>query len=373
VGPIAIDGRVISDRFPGIGRYVVELVPALARAAPEIELAVLVAPEPAGRLELGAAGAPEVRRISITAGIRSLATQWQVPRALAAAGIELFHATYWLTAFRPGMPAVLSLYDVIGLQPEGGLGVLRRATLRLGTALALRSARRVITLSEFSRRDVARRTGYPMDRIDVTPLGVSKRFQPPTPGDVAAMQARWHLAGPYILYVGSNKPHKGLDVLVEAWGTLAGSHPHAVLAIAGPWDRRYAAPMDATRRLGLEGRVRFLGPVAEELLPTLYGGAAAFAFPSRYEGFGLPPLEAMACGAPVVAADASSLPEVVGDAALLVPPNDAAALAAALADLLAPDGPAARLRVAGLARASRFSWRRTAETTLASYRSALAG
>jgi alpha-1,3-rhamnosyl/mannosyltransferase len=170
--------------------------------------------------------------------------------------------------------------------------------------------------------------------------------------------------------VGSNKPHKNLPRLVEAWATMPATvdRQAAALVIAGHWDARYPEARRLAEERGLTGRVRFLGPVAEVDLPALYGGAELLAFPSLYEGFGLPVLEAMASGSPVLCSHSSSLLEVAGDAAILVDPLDVSAIAAGLARALGDPALRRELRLAGLARAAMFSWERTAQLTLDVYR-----
>jgi glycosyltransferase involved in cell wall biosynthesis len=176
--------------------------------------------------------------------------------------------------------------------------------------------------------------------------------------------------------VGINKPHKNLGTLITAWGRVATTCPEAIaspeggrteLVIAGRWDPRYGAIRDQATALGPGAPVRFLGPVDDADLPALYGGSALFAFPSRYEGFGLPPLEAMACGVPVIAARATSLPEVVGDAGLLVDPDDVGAWSAAIARVLREPALAVDLARRGRARARRFTWSETARRTMRIY------
>ncbi len=376
---VVIDGRVIRDHFPGIGRYAYHLIEALARQAPADHFTVLHNPgQRDSRYDLSdLAHRPAVRLCPVDAGVFSPAAQWQVRHAIRSARADVFHATYWVTTYWPGAPTALSVYDLIGLRQAQAVPVLRRVALGAALRLALRAADHVLTLSRASQEDLLAATGRQPEDITVTPLGVDARFSPADETALSEVRARYGLPDRYALYVGTNKPHKNLGVLVEAWRHLAGRHApvtsvpeeHSVsLVLAGPWDRRYDEPRRLAGRLPPEARVRFLGPVPEGDLPALYGGAAVFAFPSHYEGFGLPPLEAMACGTPVVAADATSLPEVIGDAGMLVDPDDAAAWAKALARVLAEPELAADMRRRGLAQASRFSWDATARRTLAVYR-----
>jgi len=377
---IAIDGRVIDDHFPGIGRYVYHLVEALAQDNPADTFTLLSQAQAAqgalgatsqGRLQLGSLTArPNLRLRRVDAPVFGLSAQWRLPAALSRSQASLFHATYWLTAYRPGLPSVLSLYDLIGLRQRKAVPPARRLLLWLSLRLALRNARQVLTLSEAARLDLQRYAGVPADRITVTPLAADERFRPATAEEAAHVRARYELPARYVLYVGSNKPHKNLDTLLRAWpkvieSTEAGEAP-AELILAGHRDVRYG-PFASELRPG----IRDLGAVAEVELPALYGAASVFAFPSLHEGFGLPALEAMACGTPVVASDASSLPEVVGEAGRLVAPRDVRAWSHALAQLLAQPDEAERLAALGQARAATFSWSRTARLTRGAYERAL--
>jgi alpha-1,3-rhamnosyl/mannosyltransferase len=369
---VVVDGRVITPHFPGIGRYAYRLTEALSAAAPEDRFTVLLTEgQRDDRFDLAALGrAPNLRRATVRAPVFSLATQWRVPPVVRSLAADVLHATYWLPPLRPGAPLVLSVYDLIGLQVRGAVPAARRLPLALALRLALRSAAAIVTLSEWSRTDIVRRFDLAPERVVVTPLAAEAAFRPPAADAVAELRHRLGLPDRYVLYCGINKPHKNLSTLVAAWGRLAPSLAggDTALVLAGRWDRRYDALRAEIAALGPSAPARVLGPVAEADLPALLGGAAVFAFPSRYEGFGLPPLEAMACGAPVVAAAASSLPEVVGDAGLLVDPDDVAGWRDALGAVLGDPARAEQLRAAGLARAAVFTWRATAERTLLAYR-----
>ena len=179
--------------------------------------------------------------------------------------------------------------------------------------------------------------------------------------------------GGYILYVGMLEPRKNVDRLVEAFGTVADQLSGIDLVIAGRRGWMYEEIFARVEALGLRDRVRFTGYVVSHDLPALYGGARLFAYPSKYEGFGLPVLEAMSCGAPVVTTNVSSMPEVAGDAAILVAPDDVAGLAAALLRVSGDHALRDDLRCRGLARAKTFSWERCARETIAVYEAAFAG
>ncbi|MEJ5198743.1 MAG: glycosyltransferase family 1 protein, partial [Anaerolineae bacterium] len=295
---------------------------------------------------------------------------------------------YYLMPYRPGVTTVLTVYDLIPLLFPEHSTPRARLLFRWTTALALRAAKVVIAISEATRADFLARFRLAAERIVAIPLAADPIFRPQPADAIAAVRARYGLPERYILYLGSNKPHKNLLRLIEAWRLAITSFqlPASSLIIAGAWDARYPEPRARAEALGVGDRVRFLGPVAGADLPALYAGAALFVFPSLYEGFGLPVLEAMACGAPVVCSNVASLREVTSppgplsyeergseeaSAALLVDPLDVGALADAIRRVLADPALADELRARGLAQAARFSWARTAQETLAVYRRAL--
>lgn len=186
------------------------------------------------------------------------------------------------------------------------------------------------------------------------------------------MRGAYQLPERFVLYLGNTMPHKNVERLIEAMALVRRAHPEVALIMGGAPDKHRVSVEQAVARQGLDTAVRFLGKVPEADLPGLLSSATTFAFPSLYEGFGLPVLEAMACGAPVVTSNRSSLPEVVGDAAVMVEPTDVAALAAALVALLDDEHYALRLGALGVAQARQFTWRRCAEAHLQVYREVLA-
>ena len=290
--------------------------------------------------------------------------------------------------YAPGVPTVLTLYDLIPLlMPEQSSG-RGRLLARWANVLALRTTRVALAISEATRRDYLAHFRVPAERIVTAPLAADPAFRPQPDAAIAALRARLALPERYVLYLGSNKPHKNLVGLVEAWKiadqqideSASQQVPDHVsrftlhasrLVIAGAWDERYPEARQRVAELELGDSVTFLGPVAGADLPALYAGAELFVFPSLYEGFGFPVLEAMACGTPVICSNVSSLPEVAGSAALQVDPRDTDALAAAMDRVLGDAALRHEMRRAGLAQAGRFSWTRTAQQTLAAYRRVL--
>jgi alpha-1,3-rhamnosyl/mannosyltransferase len=375
---VCLDGRCITDHFPGIGRYVYLLAGALADESPADHVSVLVTPgQRGGRFNLGDLTArPNLSLVGLDAGVFDPRSQGRGRKAIRLSGADLFHATYWLGPWWPGRPTVLTCYDLIGRRAPGMLPGVKRRLLDAAVWFSLRRASRVLAISQAVAGDLADSGLVTATRVRVTPLAAGPAFRPPSPEAVADMRRRLDLPPRYLLYVGLDKPHKNLVTLIQAWGRLIARRPELTaglpLVLAGPRDPRYARLTEAyVTRFARPDAVRFLGPVDETDLPALYGGAAAFAFPSRHEGFGLPVLEAMACGTAVVAGDATSLPEVAGDAALLVDPLDVTAWSTALERVLGEPQLAADLRARGRARAARFTWQATARATLDAYRELL--
>ncbi len=265
--------------------------------------------------------------------------------------------------------SVVTIHDLGYLAFPAAHTAARRLELRLTTRWSARAAWRVIAISQATCRDLIRHCGVVPEKISVVYHGVTSQFQPVTCGStIRAILTRYGIRAPYFLYVGTIQPRKNLLRLIEAFAQCCRDWlgytqcPQLVIAGKPGWltseiERRVA-------ELDLTTLVRFPGYVADADLPALLSAALAFVFPSLYEGFGMPVLEAMACGTPVLTSTTSSLPEVAGDAALLVDPLNTAALAAALARLLTDAALRDELRRRGLARAAAFRWERCAAETL---------
>ncbi len=268
--------------------------------------------------------------------------------------------------------SVVTVHDLGYLKWPTSHRAFDRWYLDLSNRYHARAATRLLAISQATRDDLIQCYGVPAGRITVTQLAADESFRPAGPADVDAVRRRYSLAGRYLLYVGTLQPRKNLPRLVRAFASIAGDRPDLQLVLVGKQGWMYEALRSEVGRLGVENRVLFTGYAPAEDLPALYTGALAFAFPSLYEGFGMPALEAMSCGAPVVASNVSSLPEVVGDAGILVDPTDETALAAALTRMADSADLRADLRARGLARARLFSWERCARETLEALRQATA-
>lgn len=285
---------------------------------------------------------------------------------------DLFHhIAFWTYPLQRVNVVTLPDLGTMG-EPDAHPGELKEL-IEEGVALAP-WADLILTYSEHTRRDVATRLGVPLDRIRVTPLAAHERFQPVRdPEQLRAVRQKYELADrPYVLAIGRLEARKNLVRLLEAFALLKRGEPQSAHRLVLVGERAWGAEavFETVQRLGLGDVVRHLDFVPFEDLPALISAADVLAHPSVYEGFGLPPLEAMACGTPVVAARATSLPEVVGDAGLLADPQSPSDLAGSLQRVLTNPALRAELRARGLERAGQFTWERTARLTLAAYREA---
>jgi alpha-1,3-rhamnosyl/mannosyltransferase len=366
-----LDARTATDHFPGIGRYVSNLSRALVPLLePSEELLLLVAEGVQSRWPLP--GRKQgVRRIRVTASPFSLQQQWQLPALLKEHRASVYHSPYYLMPYCVPAPTVLTIHDLIPeLFPEY-VSVQARLLFRLTTRLALQAAGHLITVSDTTKGDLLSRYAVPEEQVTTIHSAPDSTLQPASQREVDDLRARLALPERYVLYLGINKPHKNLARLLEAWHIVCqqlSEEAPGTLVIAGAWDSRYEQIRDLSEQDAGVAPVRFLGPVDEADLAALYSGATLFVFPSLYEGFGLPVLEAMACGTAVVCARRSSLPEIAGDAAFFFNPEDVQEMADALWRVLNDARLRGSLQQRARQRAAAFSWEATARKTLNCYR-----
>ena len=377
---VAFNAWFWDQPYTGSGQYLRQLVHALRRVAPEVRL-TLVTP---GRAVEDIPTGVDVHPVPVSAGGnlgKVIFEQRAYPGAVGRLGADIAHVPYWGGPLASPARLVVTVHDVIPLSMpvyQGGVG--GRLYFSLVSASA-RGAGHLITDSEFSRQEIIEYIGYPAEYITAIPLAVGPEFHPRLGAERdPEIRARLNLPEEgYALYLGGYDVRKNLRALLAAYtyvGPSVGEQYPLVLAGKRPPASGSARFPDLqaeiARRPGLEQWVRWIGPVDEADKPGLYRMARVFVFPSRYEGFGLGPLEAMACGTPVVAADATSIPEVVGDSAYLVDPDDSRKLAGAIIATLIQDDLHQALRNAGLARASHFTWERTARETFRVYEQVMA-
>jgi glycosyltransferase involved in cell wall biosynthesis len=356
---IAIDGRKLRDY--GIGTYVRNLLRQLARQDSLSEYVVFCRAIDCDWIEeLG----PRFRAVIETAGPYSVAEQFTLPIALRREGAELFHAPHYVLPPMTPCRSVVTIHDCIHLRfPQYLPSKLGYAYARGQMWAATHQAARVITVSEASKRDILRYFRVPESRIDVIYNAIDDRFwQEPTAVEIQQTRERYRLTDPFVLYAGNIKPHKNLERLIEAFHLMRHDNPdlaNVQLLIIGDEISKYATLRRAVHRHKLHKHVRFFGFVSDQTLAALYRLADVFVFPSLYEGFGLPPLEAMASGTPVIASNVSSLPEVVGSAAYMIDPYEPGSIAEGMRRVLTDAPLRADLRLRGLARAREFSWERS--------------
>ncbi|MFV9504856.1 MAG: glycosyltransferase family 4 protein [Oscillochloridaceae bacterium umkhey_bin13] len=297
--------------------------------------------------------------------------QLLAPLLLRASRADLFHGVHSVVPLVGSVPSVVTVHDLAFIRFTQTFRAYNRAYLDFATRLSVRRASRILVVSEHTKREVVGLLGVDPARVVVTPNAVREHFRVPSNTELDAFRARKGLPERFVLYVGTLEPRKNLTTLLEAYAEVARSH-NVPLLIGGGKGWLYDAVFRRLDELGLRERVQFVGYLDEAELPLWYAAASVFVFPSLYEGFGMPPLEAMACGTPVITSNSSSLPEVVGDAGLTAPPHDAAAFADAIRRVLSDADLHAELRQRGLARArTAFDWRITAERTLRAYEAAL--
>ena len=298
--------------------------------------------------------------------------QLLAPLLLRRNGADLFHGVHSVVPFACPVPSVVTVHDLAFIRFSQTFRAYNRAYLDFATRLSVRRASKVLVVSEHTKREVVGLLGVPAERVVVTPNAVRAHFRPADPQRLAAFRTKRELPERFVLYVGTLEPRKNLTTLLEAYATVVQRH-NVPLIVGGGKGWLYDAVFQRLEELGLREQVRFVGYIEEEELPLWYAAATVFVFPSIYEGFGMPPLEAMACGTPVITSNSSSLPEVVGDAGLMAPPHDSAAFAEAIDRVLSDEDLREELRERGFAQARRFTWRATAERTLAAYEDVVAG
>lgn len=369
-GHIALNAHLLSPdagyRNAGVSQYIHALLRTLPAVSSDLELTAYV----------GAAVADsfpgwEVRRSRLPGNRPPVRIFWEQiaqPLALQQAGVDLVHTPVNVGPMVRLCPLVVTVHDLSFLFYPETFKPAQRLYQRVMARWTARHADRVIAVSESTRADVVRMFGVPEERVVVVHNGVDAAYHPLPRDVVEAFRQQRGLPERFLLCVGTMEPRKNLPRLLEALARVPEAPP---LILVGGRGWLYGA-VDATiERLGLAGRVRLAGYIPQAELPLWYNAASWLVYPSLYEGFGLPALEALACGTPAIVSRASSLPEVVGDAAVLVDPRDIDALAAALARTLQEPGLAAMLHEAGPQRAAQFSWKRTAKATVAVYRTVL--
>ncbi|HEX8634451.1 MAG TPA: glycosyltransferase family 1 protein [Pyrinomonadaceae bacterium] len=367
---IAIDAHSVGTGLAGVETYITNLVEALAASGEANRYTLYVTRGRAGDRFAGRWPHVSVRRtLPHTPFIRIPVT---FPVELRRHRADVLHVQFTAPPFAP-CPVVATIHDLSFEHLPETFNRRSWMQLRLTVRRTARTAAHIITPSEFSRRDLIETYNVAPARISVTRAAAAPHFRPATTEAVAEVKRRYGIVGDYVLAVGSIQPRKNLVRLVRAYSDLRRRRSHdklPQLVLVGKRAWLYGETLRAVEQSGVASNVIFTGYIPELDLPALYTGALCFVYPSYFEGFGLPPLEAMQCGAAVVAGDRTSLPEVVGDAGLLVNPFDEDAIGAAIASLIDDRELRAQLGARGLARAALFDWTETARQTLRVYEEA---
>ena len=360
---VAIDAHTLGRRATGNETYVRGLISGLTR---ELAAEAIVLADRAAELPPSFTG--RVVRLSHRHPAPRLLLELATPRRQW--GADLLHVQY-VRPPRCDAGCVTTIHD-ISFEHFADLFPRRtRARMRITIPWSARHSRVVLTGSEHARNDILTAYGLPPERVKVTPYAADPAFVPMSPPRVEAKLQALGITPGYLLCVGNVQPRKNLRGLLRAYESLHRTiRPRLVVVGQASW--RSADVYSAVERAGIAADVHFTGFVSTDQLVALYNGAAAFAYPSLYEGFGLPVLEALACGVPTLTSDRSSLPEVAGDAALLVDPESIEEMRVGLERLLCDTDLRKRLAEAGPRRARAFSWRRCAELTVRAYRDASA-
>lgn len=370
-------------RYPasGSGQYLLHLLQALAEVDQQNRY-VLLGPEPG----LQGSSTPDTFPYQV-APIPGFATrnasieklvweQFTAPAAAHRAGVDLYHVPYFAPPYFPRTPGIVTIHDVIPLRLPAYQASTRTKAYTQLIARAAHKATLIITISQHAKQDMIDALKLPAERIRVIYEAAGEEYQPVTdPATLTQVRARYGLNERYILYIGGLDQRKNVPQLVRAFAYLFRQmhDPGLQLLVAGNPDKQsgplFPDPRPVAADLGMTGQIiyRF---IEEEDKPALYSGASVFVFPSLYEGFGLTPLEAMSCGAPVICSNRTSLPEVVGDAAISMDPEDTHKMVEAMYSVLSNSDLRADLRARSLQRAAQFNWRKTATETIAAYEEA---
>lgn len=372
---VGIDCLVLGGRPSGVERAVLGLLQGLAELAPGgMRFGALVAAGQEEALPRSAAIAPIVAPgwAAGRAG-RVFYEQALAPARLRAAGVELLHGAAYVTPVGWEGPSVVTIHDVITVSRPEWCAWHNVVHYRMAMTYSARRADAVIAPSEFAGREVVEHLGVDAGRVHVAPLGVNARFRPATAAEITRVRERYRLPERYLLCVGNVEPRKNLAAVVAAFERLPEEFPHA-LVIAGKRGWKCTEACRAMEHSSRAGRIRRLGWVAEEDLPALYSGADLLVQWSRHEGFGLTPLEAMACGTVAVVSDAGALPETAGEAAAVVPlAAGPEGLAAEIARLLRSESERGERSARGAEHAARYTWERHARIVVAVYEEVAGG
>jgi len=370
---IGIDATALPPQPVGAGNYIIQLIRSLANVESEFEFVVFAQPE--GRRQIDLLESSRIHWVEtpqVNPGIRLIWEQTRFPRLIHQSNIDLFHCLHYTRPYLLSCLSVVTFHDMtFFLYPHLHTWVKRRF-FPLAMRLSARSAQALIADSESTRLDAIRIMQIPPEKIVTVHLGVDPKFRViHDPQALQQVRREYKLPDSFILYVGLIEPRKNVPLLIQAYKKLVDQGITTPLVIVGRLGWMSGEINDQIERLDLKERVQFTGYVPVEDLPGIYNLACLFVYPSRYEGFGFPVLEAMACGVPVITSSVSSLPEIVGEAGMLIQPDDEEVLTQAMGIVLSKPDLQAELARKGPVHAAEFTWERTARRTIQVYRQVL--
>jgi glycosyltransferase involved in cell wall biosynthesis len=371
---VALNAQLLSFsetyRSGGISRVIYHLLAELGRDPRGHKIDAFVPEPPTGPGTWSGVTFHPSGALTRRPSVRIAWEQTLLVRQLRQLNPDLVHGTAYAVPVGWTGPSVVTVYDLSFLLFPRAFKPANRIYLAATTRATAKRARRILTISENARDEIVRLLNVPREHVAVTYPAVEERYRRLPDEDIAAFRVARGLPDAFVFTLGTLEPRKNLTGLLHAYARLR--KPRAPLFVAGGAGWRFSPIFDTVRQLHLQEEVQFVGYVPEDELPLWYNAARLFAFPSLYEGFGIPVLEAMACGAPVITSSTSSLPEVGGKAAILVPPTDTDRIAQEMQRVLEDPHLQRELRAAGRIQASRFSWRALADQTVATYERAVA-
>ena len=362
---LALDVSAVPPRLAGAGRYIGEL----ARRVPAtgVETTLVTRRDDASRWHDWSPSTHIASIIPNARPSRLLYEAWLAGQSSTARSVDVWHSPHYTMPHRSQASTVVTVHD-LAFFDRSSHRLRSRMYLGALTTIAVKRARRIICVSEFTRDGLVKRFPQVEERVRVVGEGVADSFRPQAAGVVDAFRTRHQLERPYVLFVGTNEPRKNLPSLVAAFAKVAQALPDLRLVLAGGAGWKNDQLDAAIAASGVASRVLRTGYLGEGDIPALLRRAAAVAYPAFVEGFGLPALEALSCGAPLVTSENSAMSEITGDAALLVPPLDVNGLAEAISTLVAGGAEVARRRRQGIERAAGFTWQLSAARHLEAYR-----